>query len=120
MFPGGRLSTTERDALDRLAAHEPPALSAISLWEAQMLAAKGRFAPTDGFEAWLRLAASPETVRLLPLDVNVVLELERLPARFHGDPADRVIVATARVHGLRLASRDRHIRHSRVVPIWSP
>jgi PIN domain nuclease of toxin-antitoxin system len=97
LFPGGRLSTTERDALDRLAAHEPP-----------------------GAQAPISLAASPETVRLLPLDVNVVLGLERLPARFHGDPADPVIVARARVHGLRLASRDRHIRRSRVVPIWNP
>jgi PIN domain nuclease of toxin-antitoxin system len=114
------LGDRERRALDRLAPDERPFLSAISLWEAQLLATKGRFTPPCAFEPWLRLAASPETVTLLPLDIEVVLELQRLPVRFHGDPADRLIVATARAHGLPLATHDRGIRHSRAIKVWRP
>ena len=116
----GGLAGPERRALDEFASDERPFLSAISLWEAQMLVAKRRFMPPGAFEPWLRLAAAPETVSLLPLDIEVVLELDRLPARFQGDPADRLIVATARAHGLPLATRDRGIRRSRAVRLWRP
>jgi PIN domain nuclease of toxin-antitoxin system len=59
-------------------------------------------------------------VSVLPLDIEVVLELHRLPARFHGDSANRLIVATARTHGLPLATHDRGIRRSRAVTLWRP
>ena len=81
------LPVGQRVALDRLAERELPFLSAISLWEAQMLNAKGRLKLNRPFKRWLREAASPEVVRVLPLDVDVVLGLCTLPARFHGDPA---------------------------------
>jgi PIN domain nuclease of toxin-antitoxin system len=114
------LARRERRALDQLAADERPFLSAISMWEAQLLVTKGRFTPPSAFESWLPLAASPETVTVLPLDIEVVLELQRLPVRFHGDPADRLIVATARAHGLPLATHDHGIRRSRAIKLWRP
>ncbi|MCL4757838.1 MAG: type II toxin-antitoxin system VapC family toxin [Rhodocyclaceae bacterium] len=111
------LSVREREALDALAAAgTPPALSAISLWEAQMLAAKERLTLDTPLSLWLPVAA--EAVTLLPLDVSVVVALDRLPAGFHGDPADRIIVATARAHGLPLLTRDGNIRRSRAVKLW--
>ena len=113
------LAPKERDALDALAAAgTPPGLSAISLWEAQMLAAKGRLKIDTPLTHWLTTAAAAESVTLLPMDVAVILALDRLPAGFHGDPADRIIVATARAHGLPLATRDANIRRSRAVKIW--
>jgi PIN domain nuclease of toxin-antitoxin system len=78
----------ERDALDATAARELPIISAISLWEAQMLHAKGRLTLAVPFDRWLREAAAPDVVRVAPLDINVVLAVDALPARFHGDPAD--------------------------------
>jgi len=57
------LPVGQRVALDRLAERELPFLSAISLWEAQMLNAKGRLKLNRPFERWLREAASPEVVR---------------------------------------------------------
>ncbi|OGS94283.1 MAG: twitching motility protein PilT [Gallionellales bacterium RIFCSPLOWO2_12_FULL_57_18] len=113
------LAQKEREALDALAAAgTPPRLSAISLWEAQMLAAKGRLKIDVPLTHWLPTAVAAESVTLLPMDVAVILALDRLPAGFHGDPADRIIVATARAHGLPLATRDTNIRRSRAVKIW--
>jgi PIN domain nuclease of toxin-antitoxin system len=108
-------------ALDELAAAgTPPALSVISLWEAQMLADKGRLEFDSPLTHWLPTAAAPETVSLVPIDVGVILSLDALSKGFHGDPADRVIVATARAHGLALATRDGNIRRSRSVELWKP
>ena len=115
-----RLRTRERDALDRLAARRELRLCAISLWEAQMAYAKGRFKPQDPFEAWLRAAASPEVVEIVPIDVRVALALNNLPASLPNDPADRLIVAAARAHALPLATHDSVIRRSRAVRLWRP
>ncbi|HNT61578.1 MAG TPA: type II toxin-antitoxin system VapC family toxin [Candidatus Desulfobacillus denitrificans] len=116
-----QLAARERDALDRhAAAGTPPGLSAISLWEAQMLAARGRLSIDEPLTHWLPTAAASETVTVLPLDVAAILALDALPKGFHGDPADRIIVATARAHGLPLATRDGNIRRSRATKIWKP
>lgn len=115
-----RLSDTERTAIDGLASDGDVRLSAISLWEAQMLHARGRLDLPVPFPEWLRRATDPRMLSLLPLDVGVVLALNGLPAGFHGDPADRLIVATARAHRLSLATHDAVIRRSRAARIWRP
>jgi PIN domain nuclease of toxin-antitoxin system len=114
------LPTRERTALDNAATEGELYLAAISLWEAQMLHARKRLALPLPFADWLPRAAAPAVVTVLPLDVPVLVALDKLPGRFHGDPADRLIVATARTHRLPLATRDRRIRASRTVPLWKP
>ena len=116
----GRLSRREREALDRLAEQRELRLSAISLWEVQMAYVKKRFQPQDAFEVWLRAATSVDVVQLVPIDVRVALALNDLPAAFHNDPADRLIVATARAHALPLATHDSTIRRARVARVWRP
>ena len=113
-----RLKVAEQEGLDRLATRREACLSAISLWEAQMAYAKGRFQPLDGFDTWLRAAAVPEVVQILPIDVSVALALNDLPRSVPSDPADRLIVATARAHALALATHDATIRRSRAVRLW--
>ncbi len=114
------LPARERAALNKGASGGEVRLSAISLWEAQMLHAKKRLKLPAAFAAWLREAASPEVISVLPLDMDVALALDGLPASFHGDPADRVIAATARAHALPLATHDGAIRRSRAVRLWKP
>ena len=112
------LSARKRELLDRLAQEgAPPYLAAISLWEAQMLHQKGRLVLEMDFAVWLSQASDPSVVRLLPLDTSVVLALDKLPERLHGDPADRIIVATAKAHGLELMTEDKSTRKSRVVKV---
>lgn len=115
-----RLKARARSALDRLAARRELRLCAISLWEAQMAYAKGRFEPEGPFEAWLRAAASAEVAEIIPIDVRVALALNGLPSSLPNDPADRLIVATARAHALPLATQDSVIRRSRAVRLWTP
>ncbi len=116
------LSGRERAALDALAADGALLLSPISLWEAQMLHAKERLSLPRSlrFADWLGEAADESVISLAPLDAGVVIALDALPASFHGDPADRLIVATARARGCPLATHDTAIRRSRAVPIWKP
>lgn len=114
------LPVRQRQVLDGLAARGGLGLAAISLWEAQMLHARGRLTLPMPFVDWLEAAADARMITTLPLDVPVVTALDGLPRRFHGGPADRLIVATARSHRLPLATMDMSIRRSRVVPIWRP
>ena len=114
------LPAVQRRALDALAVDEAPRLPAICLWEAQMLHAKGRLELKLPFDRWLIEASQPAIVQIAPLDVRVVIAADDLPKTFHGDPADRIIVATARALDLPLATHDRQIRRSRTVNLWRP
>lgn len=120
LTPESPLRTSERNALDRMAARGELRLSAISLWEAQMLHAKHRLQLPLPFSEWLRRATADDVLRVVPLDIDVVVALDGLPLSFHGDPADRVIVATARARALPLATHDAAIRRSRVATLWKP
>src|SRR3979490_2878814 len=99
-----QMSRRERTALDRVAERQELFLPAISLWEAQMLHSKSRIQLPLPFADWLRRASGPGVLTVLPLGVEVVIALARLPGAFQGDPADRLIVATARAHSLALAT----------------
>lgn len=118
LLGSSHLSVRERTALDRIGGRGAIRIAAVSLWEAQMLHAKGRLTLDRAFDVWIREAAAAGVAEVVPLDVDVVIALSRLPATFHGDPADRLIVATARAHSLPLATHDRAIRKSRVARLW--
>jgi PIN domain nuclease of toxin-antitoxin system len=119
MLGDARLKVGERDALDDLPPDRRPVLCDISLWEFGTLVDLGRVEIDGGIEAWLQVAASPATVRVQPITPVIVAEMNRLPAGFQRDPADRLIVATARALKLPLASHDRKIRQSRLAPLWT-
>ena len=120
LTPGSPLSRAERNALDAKAERRDLFLPAISLWEIQVLHAKWRFELPLPFAEWLARAADGRVISVLPLSVEVAFALDTLPASFHGDPADRLIVATARAHAMPLATHDTAIRRSRAAKIWKP
>ena len=112
------LDQAERDALDALPPENRPVLCDISLWEFATLVDLGRVEIEGTVEDWLRIAASPATVRVQSITPDIVAEMNRLPASFHRDPADRLIVATARFLKLSLATKDRKIRDSQLATLW--
>ena len=120
LLPDSPLSARERRALDDIAADKGILLPAICQWEAQMLHSKGRIDLPVPFATWLRRAAGTDMLTVLSLNADVVIAVDDLPGTFHGDPADRIIVASARAHDLPLATHDKAIRKSRLVKIWRP
>lgn len=117
-----RLSRPARAALNTLPPGERAGLAAISLKEAAWHLARGRSVVDEGFgpwPLWLRTAAASPHIEVLPLSVDVAIESESLGEDFLPDPADRLIVATARVSGLTLITSDRWIRNSDAVrTLW--
>ena len=84
-------------------------VSVISMWEVGMLEAKKRIVlPLDGLE-WVRQALKAPGVSLAALTPEIALESSRLPGQFHGDPADRILVATARNLQAALVTQDHWI-----------
>ena len=102
---------TERmlTAIRHTAASGSLLLSIISVWELGMLEAKGRIRLKPSCEEWVREALATPGLVLAPLTAEIALDSSRLPGPFHGDPADRIIVATARRMGARLMTRDRKL-----------
>jgi PIN domain nuclease of toxin-antitoxin system len=84
-------------------------IAAISLWEVALLASRGRIALGKSTGLWLDEALADPGPAIEPLTPQIAIESYELPERFHGDPADRMIVATARVTGVTLMTRDRRI-----------
>ncbi len=82
-------------------------VSAISQWEVSMLAMKGRLTLLPDEESWFSSNLEPP-VSLAPLTAEISLASCRLPD-FHGDPADRIIVATAITLGIPLITADEKI-----------
>ena len=84
-------------------------VSAISCWEVAKLVERGRLELPCPLEDWFDLALSYPGVRLIGLKPAIVIESTRLPGEFHRDPADQIIVATARVHSCPLVTSDGRI-----------
>ena len=84
-------------------------VSAISCWEVAKLVALGRLDLDRPVGDWIGSALAYPGVRLLGLTPAVAVASTQLPGEFHRDPADQMIVATARVHGCRLVTSDRKI-----------
>jgi len=113
------LGSDSLKALGRCAKDARPVISAISLWEVAMLVSLSRLKLKTTLDAWLAIAADPISVRVIPLSPQIAAEVARLPDTFHRDPADRLIVATSRVHGIPVLTRDREIAKSGLVRLWS-
>ena len=85
-------------------------VSAISCWEIAKLAELGRLVLPCPVSAWFDQAVAYPGITLLELTPEVAVESTRLPGSFHRDPADQLIVATARVHDCALITADDRIR----------
>jgi len=109
-----RVSAPAREALDRA-----DDLAAISWYELAWLAEHERITVRVPIASWLRgLAAQLRTIPISPAIAHAAVSL---PSSFPGDPADRLIYATAVENDLQLVSKDRAIRdhpHPRPVAVW--
>ena len=112
----GPLSPGQRRTLGAADGDSPLRVSDISLWEVAMLHSLGRIQLKLPLRDWLEKAVAPPLVRRHGISPAIAAELAALPDWFHRDPADRVLVATARVLGATLLTQDRRILESALVP----
>jgi PIN domain nuclease of toxin-antitoxin system len=97
-------------------ADETLGLSIFSFWEAAKKHQQGKLSLPMDLSHWLK-ATVPQNVQVLPLTADIIVESTRLPEFPVNDPADQLIVATARVHRLTLLTTDTKLkgyRHARI------
>ena len=87
----------------------PLAVSAISVFELTLKVRKGKIDLRLPSDQWLDLALNPNLITVIPIDAEIARAANSLPAPFHQDPADRLIVATARLRNLTLITGDEKI-----------
>ncbi len=84
-------------------------LSPVTAWEIATLARRGRLALAISPNAFVNQLFAHSDASEVPVNREIAFAAGSLPGELHGDPADRLIVATAIVAGLRVMTRDRHI-----------
>lgn len=108
-----------RAATKALSEADELAVTAISWFELTWLARHERIALTIPIRSWLeQLADQVRTIGVTPAIADTAVSL---PSTFPGDPADRLIYATAIEHGWRLVTKDRRLRahrHPRPLTLW--
>ena len=82
-------------------------ISSISVLELARLVADGYLELGMSIERFLEEGTRDSGLQLLPLTVQILIESTRLPGEIHRDTADRILVATAREHGMTLVTRDK-------------
>lgn len=91
-------------------------VSDISLWEIATLVHLKRIVLRLPLRDWLERAVAAPLVRRISISPAVAAEVAAIPDSFHRDPADRIIVASARTSGSTLITQDHRIISSGLVP----
>lgn len=97
------------DEIEAAARGGPVHVSAISVWEVAMLEVRGRIRLARPIGSWIDAALTLPGIRLLPISPEIAVDSANLPGSSHGDPADRILIASARSLGGRVATRDQRI-----------
>lgn len=114
-----RLSRAAREAVKREQGRGGLVVSIFSAWEIAKLVQKGKLKFTIPCRDWIDAAVRTEGVTVHPLTPEICAESTELPGVFHGDPADQIIVATARILSSPVVTSDRKILDYAHVPtLW--
>jgi PIN domain nuclease of toxin-antitoxin system len=103
------LRMESRQTINEAAAEGRLVLSIISVWEIAVLASRNRIQLSKALPQWIEESLAEPGPAIEPLSTEIALASSQLPAGFKSDPADEIIVATARATGATLMTRDRRI-----------
>jgi PIN domain nuclease of toxin-antitoxin system len=109
-----RLTRSQRRILASATAEDPLFVCDISLWEICTLYELRRIEISIPLREWLERATAQPLVHVCPITPAVASEVASLPSTFHRDPADRIILSTARVYDLPLVTLDDRIISSKL------
>lgn len=114
-----RLSSRARAVIARGRRTGQLAVSLLSIWEIAKKVEKRQLVLDRALDQWLDQATALSGLLVVDLTRPILVDSCRLPQPFHGDPADQIIVATARHHGAVLVTKDRQLReYPHVRSIW--
>lgn len=115
-----QLSTNAKRAISKATRNgEEIIVSSMSAWEIAMLISLGRLVLSMDVDTWLDEVAHIDGVRFLSIDNEIGVKSTQLPGKFHKDPADRMIVATARKLSAPLITADKKIQnYPHVKTVW--
>jgi PIN domain nuclease of toxin-antitoxin system len=114
-----RLSRRAKATIEKSQHEDALWLSLISIWELAKKVEKDQLVLDRPLDQWLDLAMTLQGLHLAELTRPILVESCRLPQPLPGDPADQIIVATARHHEAVLVTKDRNMRdYSHVRSIW--
>lgn len=109
MMGNEKLSNSFKKAVDRNIENESILISAISLWELGMLVEKKRIELEMDCLDWVEQALENRGINLMPITPRIAIQSTRLPEEIHGDPADKILIATAHEHNAVLVTHDQKI-----------
>jgi PIN domain nuclease of toxin-antitoxin system len=110
-----RLSAKVRRVLSSASKEEPLLISDISLWEISMLSSLGRIQLALPIREWFGHLVAPPLVECQRITPAIAAEVANLPDSFQLDPANRIIVATARVLNIPLVTKNHRIKEAKLV-----
>lgn len=114
-----RLSTRAANAVEHAVAQGALFVSCISVWEVSLLVARRRIRLSINLKEWIAACEQLPFLTFRPVDNGIALAANSLPGTLHPDPADRMIVATARVLGATLVTKDeRLLGYPHVSALW--
>ncbi len=114
-----KLSPRVKGIIGNTQSYEELLLSAISPWEFSKLLEKGRIGISCNPEDWIEIALEMPKLRLVPLSPILAYRSTILPQPFHDDPADQIIVATAREEKATILTKDQRIlSYPHVKSLW--
>lgn len=105
-----KLKPDARKVIEQASVSNPLLVSIISVWEVALLESKKRLRLPMSVNEWVERALDRPDIRLVGLEhARTVIDSCRLPGDFHPDPADRLLVATARSENAVLVTHDKKI-----------
>lgn len=113
------LSKKAKQAIEKEQRDGTIVVSSISAWEIAMLVERDRLVLSMDVDSWLATVAHIDAIRFVDVGVEIATKSVSLPGDFHKDPADRMIVATARKFAVPLVTKDEKIHaYTHVKTIW--
>ncbi len=119
LLKDSRLTDRQEEVIRRADPDNPLWVAEISLWEVATLQSLGRIRLDLPLRDWLEAAVAPPLVQRVGISPAIAAEVASLPDSFHRDPADRLIVSSARVIGATLLTSDQKIIEADLVPTLS-
>ncbi len=114
-----KLSKKVKEIIGKSDLYDEMLLSAISPWEFSKLLEKKRIGISCNPEYWINVALDMPKLRIIPLSPILSYRSTVLPQPFHNDPADQIIVATARAENATLLTKDEKIHaYENVKSLW--